>query len=400
MLTLSPVCTYQERGTGGEFAIISVSDTGIGIPADQLDKVFDRFYQVDASQTREQEGSGIGLALVKELVELHHGTIQVASEVGKGTTFTVRLPLGHSHFKDDEIVTAEPADLSLRATEGSVTTYPADEASSQPNEVAASEGSAIILVIEDNQDVRAYIRDYLVPAYQVIEARDGVEGIDKALEFVPDLIISDVMMPKKDGYEMCRTMKLDDRTSHIPIILLTAKAASENKIEGLEIGADDYLIKPFDPKELLARVRNLIDIRRKLRERFRVSAPLRLPETAVMSVDDLFLNKVMAAVEERLSDGHFNTDELAAVVGMSRRQLLRKLSALTGRGPAEFIRFVRLHRAMELLEKGAGTVSEIAYRVGFNDPSYFSKSFHRQFGKVPTDVPISPAHSENSGRKA
>jgi len=240
----------------------------------------------------------------------------------------------------------------------------------------------------------------LVPAYQVREARDGAEGIEKALEVIPDLIISDVMMPKRDGYELCRTLKLDEKTSHIPIILLTAKAASENKIEGLDRGADDYLVKPFDPNELLARVRNLIEIRRRLRERFNVARPLKPGEIAVTSIDDTFLAKVMSAVEQHISDEHFHSDELAAVVGMSGRQLLRKLSALTNQGPAEFIRYVRLHRAMELLQKGAGTVSEIAYVVGFNDPSYFSRCFHKQFGKVPTEVRKPSAQAENSAKKA
>jgi DNA-binding response OmpR family regulator len=222
--------------------------------------------------------------------------------------------------------------------------------------------------------------------YQVTEARDGAEGIEKAQETIPDLIISDVMMPKKDGYEVCRTLKLDEKTSHIPIILLTAKAASENKIEGLETGADDYLIKPFEPKELLARVKNLIDLRRKLRERFRASVPLRPGEIAVTSMDDAFLKRVMAAVEQHLGDESFHIVELSALVGMSRRQLHRKLAALTNQGPGEFIRYIRLHRAMDLLQKDAGTVSEVAYRVGFSDPSYFSKCFHQQFGKAPTDV--------------
>jgi two-component sensor histidine kinase len=228
----SPLPRGRERGgreRGDErFVTITVSDTGIGIPPEQLDKVFDRFYQVDASQTREHEGSGIGLALVKELVELHHGTIQVQSEVGRGTTFTVQLPLGRGHLKDDEIVEATPESSSLRATdlsaislaEGSEAISIPDEivplsklplesgipksGTSAPENVPRNDNLPIILIVEDNADVRAYIKDYLVPAYQVTEARDGAEGIEKALEIIPDLIISDVMMPKKDGYEVCR----------------------------------------------------------------------------------------------------------------------------------------------------------------------------------------------------
>jgi DNA-binding response OmpR family regulator len=233
--------------------------------------------------------------------------------------------------------------------------------------------------------------------YQVTEARDGTEGIEKAWEVIPDLIISDIMMPKKDGYEVCRTLKLDERTSHIPIILLTARAASDDKIEGLETGADDYLIKPFEPKELLARIKNLIDLRQKLRERFKLTVPVKPGEVAVASMDEVFLSKVISAVEHHIGDELFSTEELAAEVAMSRMQLHRKLSALTNQSAGEFIRSLRLHRAMELLQKDVGTVSEIAYMVGFSDPSYFSKCFHKQFGKVPTEVKMTPGQPKSLG---
>ena len=379
---------------------ISVSDTGVGIPSGELDRVFDRFYQVDASQTREHEGSGIGLALVKELVELHHGTIQVRSEVGRGSTFTVRLPLGRSHLKDEEIVAQEPGFPPLRAIttrRESEAISPVEEIPTAHEDMRRNESGTIILIVEDNADVRAYIRDYLIPGYQVAEARDGAEGIEKALEIIPNLIISDVMMPKKDGYELCRALKTNEKTSHIPIILLTARAAGEDKIEGLEIGADDYLIKPFEPKELLARIRNLIELRRRLRERFNVAVPLKPGEVAVTSLDDVFLHKVMAAAEQHMGDEDFHIEGLATEVGMSRMQLHRKLTALTGQSPGEFIRYLRLHRAIELLQKGVGTVSEIAYSVGFSDPSNFSKCFHKQFGKPPSDVKRASTRAETTG---
>jgi signal transduction histidine kinase/DNA-binding response OmpR family regulator len=396
-VTLTPVPSPAGRGVSGgrgEGVVeIKVSDTGIGIPPEQLDKVFDRFYQVDASQTREHEGSGIGLALVKELVDLYHGTIVVQSEVGRGTTFTVELPLGREHLKDEEIVEEErhPGLGSLRIP------LERDEAISQMDQIASSQESTprndnvpIILIVEDNADVRAYIRGYLVPAYHVTEARDGEEGIRKAQETIPDLIISDVMMPKKDGYQVCKTLKLDEKTSHIPIILLTAKAASENRIEGLEIGADDYLIKPFEPKELLARIKNLIDLRRKLRERFSISVPLKPGEIAVSSIDDVFLKKVAEVVERRMGDENFSVDELGQEVGMSRSQLHRKLTALTNHSPSDFIRHMRLHRAMALLQGNAGTVAEVAYTVGYGDPSHFSRRFHEVFGVPPGEVRKGP----------
>lgn len=380
-------------------AEINVIDTGIGIPHEHVEKIFDRFYQVDGSQTREHEGSGIGLALVKELVELHHGTIRVQSEIGRGTTFSVQLPLGRAHLKDDEIVEV-PADggSAAQGPEVNVVQGDAGETEKGVTSTAVKGDKPIVLVVEDNAEVRAYARDYLLSAYQVIEARDGEEGIEKAREIIPDLVISDVMMPKKDGYEVCRTLKSDVTTSHVPVILLTAKAGSENKIEGLETGADDYLIKPFDPKELLVRVKNLIDLRRKLRERFTISAPLRPGEVAVTSMDDAFLSRVMAAVERHMGNEHLRIERLGAEVGMSRVQLHRKLVALTNLSPGEFVRYMRLHRAMALLQKDAGTVSEVAYTVGFSDPSYFSKCFHKQFGKAPTEVRKASMQAEHPGK--
>jgi signal transduction histidine kinase/DNA-binding response OmpR family regulator/ligand-binding sensor domain-containing protein len=385
--------SLKEKGEqrGSSFLGITVSDTGIGIPPDQLGRIFDRFYQVDASQTREHEGSGLGLALVKELVDLHHGTIDVQSEVGKGTTFTVRLPLGRTHLKDDEIVEVPVnATTATSKTNGDVVDRAVALTEQEAEPVQANGQKSIVLVIEDNADVRAYIKDFLVPTYQVAEARDGIEGIERAQETIPDLVISDVMMPKKDGYEVCKTLKLDEKTSHIPIILLTAKAASENKIEGLETGADDYLIKPFEPKELLARVKNLIELRRRLRERFSTVVPLKPGEIAVSSIDDLFLKKVAAIVEQRIGDENFSVEELGQEVGMSRSQLHRKLTALTNQSPSDFIRYMRLHRAMALLKGNAGTVAEVAYSVGFGDPSHFSRKFHEAFGITPGDARKGP----------
>jgi YesN/AraC family two-component response regulator len=213
-----------------------------------------------------------------------------------------------------------------------------------------------------------------------------MQGIEEAKESIPDLIISDVMMPKKDGYEVCRILKKDEKTSHIPIILLTAKAAGENKIEGLEIGADDYIIKPFEPKELAARVKNLIQLRRKLRERFKTTASLKPGEITVTSMDNAFLKKVMAVVEQHMGDETFAVEDLGREIGMSRMQLHRKLTALTNLSAGEFVRYMRLQRAMDLLRSNTATVSEIAYRVGFGKPSVLAKWFKNQFGVLPSEV--------------
>lgn len=378
---------------------ISVSDTGIGIPPEELPRVFDRFYQVDSSHTREQEGTGIGLALTKELVELHHGSISVRSDMGKGTEFTVVLPLGRKHLKDEEI-TEEPAagDTPLVMYDVATTSIPGRAAGHQRAEGSSDAQKPIVLMVEDNPDVRAYMKEYLVSEYNVLECHDGAEGIEKARETIPDLIISDVMMPKLDGYTLCRTLKLDERTSHVPIILLTAKAGQEDKVGGLEIGADDYLTKPFDARELQARARNLIELRRTLRERFSVGQVLKPGEIAVTSVDDAFLKKAIAVVEQRMGDEKFGVEEMRSELGMSRTQLHRKLTALTNQSAGDFIRYTRLHRAKDLLNKDAGTVSEIAYQVGFNSVAYFTKCFREQFGTVPSDARVrkskeTPMHS-------
>jgi signal transduction histidine kinase/DNA-binding response OmpR family regulator len=363
---------------------LSVIDTGIGIPAYELPRVFDRFYQVDQSQTREYEGSGIGLALTKELVELHHGTTSVRSEVGKGTEFTVSLPLGREHLKDDEVITTEETKQQVIPTSpvGAIRESPLRE---ETEEVVADKSLPIVLIIEDNADVRAYMKEYLVRSYQVLEAHDGAEGVEKAEETIPDLIISDVMMPKKDGYEVCKTLKLDEKTSHIPIILLTARAGTENKIEGLETGADDYLTKPFDAKELLARVKNLIEQRRRLRERFRGEVILKPKDIAITSADEKFLTKLMALLEAHISESDFDTETIASELTMSRMQLHRKVRALTDSSPREFLRKMRVERATELLRKHAGNISEVAYEVGFANPAHFAQVFRTLKGVTPSE---------------
>lgn len=367
---------------------ITVSDTGIGIPSDRLDKVFDRFYQVDDSYTREHEGSGIGLALTKELVDLHHGKIEVRSELNKGTTFTVYLPLGKEHFKPEEIVDklSESSELSesLKLTPEE---QPSESSELSEGFVASSPRKALplVLIVEDNRDMRSYLQDCLASNYRVIEAVDGADGLHRATDKIPDLIISDVMMPRMDGFQMCERVKSDERTSHIPVILLTARATAESKIKGLELGADDYLIKPFDRAELQVRVRNLIEQRRKLRERFSRDISLPPKEIAVTSYDEKFLLRAIAIIEQHLSNPDFDVTILTREIGMSRMQLHRKLRALTNQSTNKFIRSLRLKKAADLLNQKYGNVAQIAYEVGFNNPAYFAECFRKQFGKLPSE---------------
>ncbi|MFQ5675785.1 MAG: ATP-binding protein, partial [bacterium] len=379
-----------EGGQGGVVQI-TVTDSGVGMPPDKMDKIFDRFYQADDSYMRDEEGSGIGLALTKELVELHHGEIEVASEPGKGTIFTVRLPLGKEHLKPEEVIAETPPFYSpLEGGQRGVSVPTSEEVLEEATTRKPSKGSLpLLLIVEDNADVHTYIRDYLEKDYEITEAVDGEEGFEKSVDAIPDLIISDVMMPKMDGYALCRKLKTDERTSHIPIILLTARAGGESKVEGLETGADDYIIKPFDARELQVRVRNLIEQRRKLRERFRKEGILEPKEIAVTSMDEQFLRKAMDIIEQNLSEPEFSTEIFAKRVAMSRMQLHRKLRALTDHSAHGFIRAYRLKRAAQLLQHHAGTVTEICYDVGFNSLSHFSKAFREQFGQSPSEFAAS-----------
>lgn len=364
---------------------ITIRDSGVGIPTRHLPHIFDRFYQVDNSTTRNPDytGTGVGLALTKELVELHGGQITAASEEGFGTTFTVRLPVTYGLTSQpveqlESPIIQEPIDLAVQ-----------DQTADPGRPVAIDKqtgvGDEIILIVEDNADVRAYIRERLEGRFQIAEAGDGEDGFAKALELMPDLVITDVMMPKVDGYALSKKLRGDEKTSHIPIIMLTVRAEETDKIAGLEIGVDDYLTKPFSLNELQARVHNLIALRKKMRERFSRTTLIKPAEVSVLSADQKFLERLTEAVETNMENEHFDLKTLSASVGLSMRQLERKLKALINQTPNQFVRSMRLERAKQLLEQNAGTVSEIAYMVGFNSISYFSKAFRQTFGKPPSE---------------
>ncbi|RMD99771.1 MAG: response regulator, partial [Calditrichaeota bacterium] len=362
-----------------EWAEIEVRDSGIGIPEEHLPYIFDRFYQVESGNTRDYEGTGIGLALVKELVALHSGEIQVTSKVGMGTVFRVRLPLGGQHSAEAPSAGAEEAAAEPAVASASKTTLPTGggrDASRQP----------IVLIVEDNPDMRQYICENLKETCTTAEARDGARGFEMAKELIPDLIISDVMMPNIDGYELVRRIRSHEMTSHIPIIMLTAKAAEEDRLEGLETGADAYLIKPFSRRELQIRVRKLIEMRRKLLEQRKQPLKITASEVAVTPVDEQFLERLQQVVEENMEDEHFQVGDLCRSFGIGERQLYRKLQALLGCTPAAYIRQIRLQRAKQLLEKGAGTVSEITFMVGYGNTSAFARAFREAFGKAPSEV--------------
>lgn len=374
------------------YAKIEVKDTGEGIASDQLDKIFDRFYRADSSHTRKNEGTGIGLALVRELVELHKGRISVTSTKGEGSCFTVHLPLGKAHLSEDVIVTGSSAptgepgklDYLLPDQEGAASSF-SPALQERDRSAGDKADTPHLLVVEDNTDMRQYISHTLDPYYYIAEASHGSEGWEKAREMIPDLVISDVMMPEMDGLEFCSKLKQDERTSHIPVILLTAKAAKTDKMEGLETGADDYLAKPFDADELLILIRNRIDQRNRLRERFSREITLQPKEIAITSADERFLQKATDIVEEHIDDFDFSVQAFVDQMHLGHTQVNRKLKALTDFTPVQFIRFIRLKRAAQKILRQENTISQIAYSVGFNNLSYFAKCFKEQFGQSPSD---------------
>jgi signal transduction histidine kinase/DNA-binding NarL/FixJ family response regulator len=363
-----------------ENLILAVTDTGIGIPEDDLPYIFDRFYQVEQNdrQGTPDTGTGIGLAMVKELIDQMGGKIEVQSrtDAPSGTCFTLNLPY-----------TAEP-------DEGAPSR---PDTSDAPTETAEpSDNKMQILLVEDSPELAEFITGILADQYEVKHALNGALGLEQTLEFMPDIIISDVMMPVMNGFEFCRRVKADIRTNHIPVIMLTAKTAQEDLIEGLTQGANDYLAKPFHPTELLLRIHNLLDAQKKWREHLRLELsrpeppPSRFPEPgphppgATQPVQDIFLTSLYTQVEAHLDDAGFGVDQLVDLLHMSRSSLHRKLKSLTGLSTTEVVRNFRLSKAVEFLRQGFNS-SDAAYKSGFGSPAYFTKCFREVYGLTPTD---------------
>jgi len=367
----------RRRGVGGE-VIITVSDTGIGIDNDQHEKVFERFHQV--SEAHKEVGTGIGLSLVKELVGLMKGTLSLKSEPGKGSEFTIKLPV-------EVIRVITEAEGKDNVTDPHLS----EEFPLKENGHVSQEIRPRILVVEDNSDLRKFIIGSLGDEFHFLEGADGKQGLEIAFEETPDLIISDVMMPEMDGITMTAKIKSDTRTSHIPLILLTAKTSDESKLSGLGTGADDYLTKPFNKNELLLKVRNSIALRVKLREKIKLEVLKESPNIEVQSADEKFLLKVREVILGRLGDEQLSVEALAEEIGLSRSQLFRKISALTGVSVNELIRAFRLQKAAQLLEQNWAPVTQIAYEVGFSNLSYFSKAFKEKYGVSPSEYPVKTA---------
>jgi signal transduction histidine kinase/DNA-binding NarL/FixJ family response regulator/ligand-binding sensor domain-containing protein len=386
---------------GGDVVEISVKDTGMGITQEELVRIFDRFYQAGGFEGKGHKGTGIGLALAKEIIQLHHGTIDVHSQEGEGTEFVFRLPMGSGHFVPEEIAATngEPTGSAKKKEFDSLFPNGEEDDEEVPAEPLGEEndktrepGKPVILVVEDNADVRYYIREPLEQEnFIVVEAADGVEGIEKAKELVPDLIVSDIMMPKIEGTDLCRKLKEDIDTCHIPIILLTAKASEDSIVEGLATGADDYITKPFSSRILLTRIKNLIDLRVELQNNFK-RQNLNIPSKfKISSLDEQLLTKFKTIIMENLRNEDFNIDMLCDKLEMKRASLFKKIKALTGETPNHFLLFNRLELARKLLKENFGNVTEVAMEAGFGSATYFAKCFKEQYDMSPSSYQASEA---------
>ncbi|WP_411768496.1 two-component regulator propeller domain-containing protein [Winogradskyella sp. A3E31] len=359
---------FNAQNNDGQL-IITVLNSGSTLNQDDLQKLFERYYQAD----KHSDGAGIGLSLVRELVTLSHGSIVAHIVNTDEIQFTVSLPIERSYFKASEISDRLDRDTSTEIDKAKVVI----DALNKENQ----KDQPLILIVEDDEDIRLYLKSILKHHYKLIEATNGESGIDKALQNIPDLIISDVMMPIKDGIELCNVLKQDDKTSHVPIVLLTAKSDKAHEIEGLKIGADAYITKPFDKEKLLIQVKNLIELRLKLQQRY--GQNFKLKEVAVTSIEQEFVNKLKTILDSHITDSSFTVEALSEHLAMSRMQLHRKIKGMIGVSASEFINNERLKLAVELLERTDRTIAEIAYETGFNSPSYFNRCFKKVYGKAP-----------------
>lgn len=364
---------------------ISISDNGLGIPAESLKGLFSDYFQVDEQQSH--IGSGIGLALSKAIVEEHHGNISVESSPAENasrgfTKFTVKLKKGKSHFKTAlfDGVKDYPAhpDLYTQQEEKGITVLNSEKEMDHTAET--------ILVVEDNSEIRSLITSLVGNNYQVAESENGLLGWETAVETLPDLIICDIMMPVMDGIELCSRLKQDERTSHIPVIILTARSSHIHQVSGLETGADAYITKPFSPELLLLNVRNLLMSRQVMRQKFLKHIHLPPKDLTINVIDEAFMQKLLGYIDQHIADEDFGVSELASMIGMSKPVLYKKIRQLTNLSVNDFVKSIRLKKAMELFKLNRFTIYEVAYQVGFNDPKYFSREFKKQFGKSPREV--------------
>ena len=370
---------FRHAGEDSVFEM-TVRDTGIGIPQEELDHIFERFYQAQNELTGSGIGTGIGLSLAYELIRLLDGEIHVKSVLGKGTTFTISLPLRVRAISDVSPLLKEDirSNVNFYLAPVPLDEIPAEEILEEKPDV---------LIIEDNTDVIKYLQVCLGDIYRISSCTDGLSGVEKAIEMVPDLILSDVLMPVKDGLAVCRELKKHPVTNHIPIILLSAKVDPESRLAGLQSGADVYMVKPFEKNELRMQIHNLLERRQVLHARYLEESPAaKVDKGAQVVPEDPFVSKAREIVLDHLDESEFSVLHLYRAVFLSRTQLHKKLKALTGMSATHFIRHIRLTKAREFLKAGEMNITEIAYQVGFSDPNYFTRCYGEEFGESPSET--------------
>jgi len=372
---------------------ITVSDTGKGIPAEYLSRIFERFYQVDTNSTYQTSGTGIGLALTHDLVTIYRGDINVESSPDLGATFTVNLPIDKASFREQEFAQGQPVINDFKLQLIAIEDHAYDPIEGDSLEIAdellaeavETDNRLTLLIVDDNPDIRKYLIDQFGEEFRIIEARDGKDGLEKALKHLPKLVITDVMMPRMNGYELCAQLKTDILTCHIPVIILTAKASSEDQLESIETGADAYIAKPFDIRLLETQIRQLIASREQLKQLFRRELTIGPTEIVVDSSDEKLMHRIIKVMSENVSNPDFGVEELGKEVGLSRTHLYRKLKQLTNHTAIEFVRDMRLQRAAQLFKQNKLYVAEVAYMSGFKELSYFRKIFREYYGMSPQE---------------
>jgi DNA-binding response OmpR family regulator len=360
---------------------LKVTDSGIGIPKATVDRIYDRFYQNDSSASILNYGTGIGLSIAKEFVNMHGGTIDAESEPGNGSTFTIHIPL---------VSASETADVMQPSAAMEEKKLSFKKANGKGNNKALP----MILLVEDSEDFRFYLKDNLRDNYMVIEAANGKEGWQKALAHHPQLIVSDVSMPEENGIEMVNKLKADKRTSHIPVILLTALTDQQQQIKGLETGANDYITKPFDFEVLNAKIKSLLELNSAMKSTYAKQITVTAPAIKIDSSDEVLLQEIVLFLEQNITNPQLSVEALSKQFGMSRSTLYTKLLQITGQTPVEYIRSFKLERAAILLEKSNMTIAEIAYQTGFTTPNYFARSFKQKFGMLPSEY-LASQRNEN-----
>jgi DNA-binding response OmpR family regulator len=367
---------------------VVVGDSGIGIAEDKLALIFKRFYRIENINENIQ-GSGIGLALTKELVKTHHGSILVKSNPGNGSEFSVRIPCAASYYSSEEssegLYQSTGLERQVNLLKYELLSHTHKIRSLPSKQLAQHQNAPLILIAEDNNDLREFIVTSLGKTYNMFDTDNGKSAYDLAVQFNPDIIVSDIMMPQIDGMELCLKLKENLATSHIPVILLTSKSAVESRIEGYKAGADEYISKPFSLELLETRIENLIESRKKLREVFNIALRPDPVKLSTNPTDQKFLDKAIQLIESNIDNSEFGVSEFATSMSVSRTLLHKKLTSLTNQSASDFINTIRLQKSRELIVTGDCNISEVAYAVGYNDPKYYSRIFRKYFGVSPSE---------------